>query len=266
MVRCIHCLGFTESPEKDHIFPDSWYPTSTPTTIQRWTAPACPDCNRTFGQLEHDLLIRLVLSLDTSSDATRGLDERVYRSLGIDVEDSNRDKVIRDQLRAKLRSEFFAHEEVRDLPGKIPGLGPPPDQPPGPSLFIPWAGLSMMAEKIARGCEYRFQNKKRYVEHPYGVLTLIRNDESNDPMLRFTKLLDFGPGCQVRRGFVSEDPAMVRYFITIWGRLHYKVLIDLKEYLDDLEKQIPKPGGVLPPMNRAMQVPEYLRRYNQPRS
>jgi len=124
----------------------------------------------------------------------------------------------------------------------------------------------MMAEKIARGCEYRFQNKKRYVEHPYGVLTLIRNDESNDPMLRFTKLLDFGPGCQVRRGFVSEDPAMVRYFITIWGRLHYKVLIDLKEYLDDLEKQIPKPGGVLPPMNRAMQVPEYLRRYNQPRS
>jgi hypothetical protein len=265
MERCIHCLGFTETPEKDHVFPDSWYPTSTPPTIQRWTAPSCPDCNRSFGQLEHDLLIRLVPSLDTSSDAARGLDERVYRSLGIDVEDSNKDKVIRERVRAKLRAEFFPYEEIRGLPGQIPGLGPPPDQPPGPAVFIPWAGLSMMAEKIARGCEYRHRNSKRYVEHPYGVLPLISNTDelSNDPMLRFTKLLDFGPGCQVRRGFASEDPAVVRYFITIWDRLHFKVLIDFRDYLDDLKKQLPNPGGVLPPMNRAMQVPDYLRSFNQ---
>jgi len=205
----------------------------------------------------------LVLSLDTSSDAARGLDERVYRSLGIDVEDSNDDKVIRDRLRAKLRSEFFSHEDVRDLPGKIPGLGPPPDQPPGPAIFIPWAGLSMMAEKIARGCEYRFPNKKRYVEHPYGVLTFMPNaDEMSDnPLLRFTKPIDFGPGCQVRRLFVPENPAVARYFITIWDRLHFKVLIDFEAYLDDLKKRLPQPGGVLPPMNRAMQVPDYLRSY-----
>jgi hypothetical protein len=85
----------------------------------------------------------------------------------------------------------------------------------------------------------------------------------DNPLLRFTELLDFGPGCQVRRGFVSEDPSIVRYFITIWGALHFKVLIDFEEYLDDLKKQLPKPGGVLPPMNRAMQVPAYLRSFNQ---
>jgi hypothetical protein len=122
----------------------------------------------------------------------------------------------------------------------------------------------MMAEKIARGCEYRFQNRKRYVEHPYGVLTLIPNaDEwSDNPVWRAAELIDFGPGCQIRRGFEPEDPGIAGYFITIWGVLRFKVLILFEQVLDDLKKQLPKPGGVLPPMNRAMQVPEYLRSYN----
>ena len=81
---CIHCVK-SEGSTDDHIFPSSWYPTSTPSTVQRLTAPCCPDCNGEFGKLEKDLLIRLVLALDTSSDAARGLDERVFRSLGIGV-------------------------------------------------------------------------------------------------------------------------------------------------------------------------------------
>src|SRR5580704_7416825 len=86
-VRCIHCLNFTEEPEGDHVFPDAWYPDSTPPTVQRWTAPSCPKCNREHGQLEKDLLVRLVLGTNPESDAVSGLAARVFRSFGLDVED-----------------------------------------------------------------------------------------------------------------------------------------------------------------------------------
>lgn len=55
----------------------------------------------------------------------------------------------------------------------------------------------------------------------------------------------------------------MRYRISIWDSLHFKVLINYEEYLVELERQITKPDGVLPPQDRAaMQVPEYLRRFN----
>jgi hypothetical protein len=207
----------------------------------------------------------MVLSLDTSSEAARGLDEWVFRSLGIDVGNlSSKEQAIRDHERAKLQAEFLPYLEVQDLPGRIPGLGPPLDQPQGPGILIPWAGLSMMAEKIARGCEYRYNNQKRYVQAPYGILTLIPNldDLSDNPLLKFTELIDFGPGCQVRRAVTLEDACVVRYFITMWGVLQFKVLIDFQDYLDELQKTLPKPGGVLPLTHPAMQIPEYLRRFD----
>jgi hypothetical protein len=122
-----------------------------------------------------------------------------------------------------------------------------------------------MAEKIARGCEYRYKNQKRYVENPYGVLTLIPTsaERTDSSFLQQTVLIDFGPGCQVRRGFEPADPAAVRYWITIWGVLRFTVLIDGEEYLDELRKTLPKTGGVLPGVNRAMQVPEYLRTFSR---
>src|SRR5438876_6386703 len=83
--RCIHCLGRTEILEADHVFPDSWYPDSTPSTVQRWTAPSCQECNRKLGQLEKDLLIRMVLCVDPKSEAAAGLATKVFRSLGLDA-------------------------------------------------------------------------------------------------------------------------------------------------------------------------------------
>lgn len=264
-VRCIHCLTITDSPEADHVFPDSWYPTSTPSTVQRWTAPSCPPCNRKFGQLEQDLLIRLVLCLDSRSDAARGLDEKVFEALGLDVNGlSEKEKAIRNGLRAKIRSEFVPQAEVAEMPGRIPGLGPRPDEPQGPGILLPWAALAMIAEKIARGCEYRYKNKRRLVEPPYGIRVLLpQSDASQDPVASFGEVLDFGPGCKITRGFASEDPGIVRYWISIWDTLNFKVLVDFEEYLVAIERQLIKPGGVLPVVQRVMQVPQYLRSYNQ---
>ena len=76
--------------------------------------------NRKLGQLEKDLLIRLVLSTDPKGDATSGLAAKVFRSLGLDAEGlPEKEKTIRAKLEAELRAEFIPSVEVNELPGKI---------------------------------------------------------------------------------------------------------------------------------------------------
>ena len=263
-IRCIHCCRPTESPEGDHVFPDSWYPDSTPPTVQRWTAPSCPVCNRKFGQLEKDLLVRMVLCLDPKGAPTSGLAEKVFRSLGIDVNGlPEREKEAREKLRSQLKSEFVPYAEVADLP-KIPGLGPSIDEEPQHALFLPYAGLAMIAEKIARGCEYRYKNRRRYVEHPYGVRILVKGSGDVPGIFADGEGLDFGPGCRVIRVWEPEiDPEAVCYWVSIWGALHMTVLIDLETNLLVVDKELKKSEGTLPPEDRAMQVPSYLRDFSR---
>jgi hypothetical protein len=174
ITRCIHCLKLTDSPEADHVFPSSWYPDNTPPTVQRWTAPACPTCNRAFGELEKDLLLRMVLCTAPDSVATSGLATRVFKSMGLQCGQlSEHEKAVRAKQLQKIRSELIPVADAGNLKGRIAGLGPPPDEEQGPAIPIPYASLSIMAEKIARGCEFKFEKRKRYVEPPYASLTFI---------------------------------------------------------------------------------------------
>jgi hypothetical protein len=258
--HCIHCLSSTDAPEADHVFPDSWYPDTTPPTVQRWTAPSCAECNRRFGQLEKDLLVRLVGCIDPKSDAVSGLYARMFRSLGIDTPGlAAAERECREKLRAQLRSELIPYSEVAELPGAIPGLGPPAGQAEH-IVPIPFAALSMMAEKIARGCEYRYKNRKRLVRSPHRVFTAIReSDFIPEPFASGTKLLDFGPGCQIRRLAFIEDADTVWYFITIWKALNIHVRIELETELIKVVPQYRRVQGIIPPENGRMEVPHYLR-------
>lgn len=108
--RCIHCLNLTEVLEADQVFPASWY------------APSCPKCNRELGQLERDLLVRLVPCTDPESEATAGLAGRVFRSIGLEANGlQEKERTIRAGLRARIRSEFIppaeaAEEDTRTWP------------------------------------------------------------------------------------------------------------------------------------------------------
>jgi hypothetical protein len=264
--RCIHCLNPTESPEADHVFPDSWYPDSTPTTIQRWTAPSCPDCNRKLGQLEKDLLIRLVLCTDPKSEAAAGLATRVFRSLGLDVANRlpEKEKTIRDKLRVKISSELMPCAEAAKLPGRIPGLGPPDGVSVQWAIPIPWAGLSIIAAKIARGCEYKYKNRQRLVTPPYGIRTFVNESALlPEPFASASTILDFGPGCKIRRVFTTEDPQVVLYWISIWNALHLHVRIDLETELLKVDQRVQKCEGIIPPKNRGMLISPHLRNVNR---
>src|SRR6266851_4649627 len=123
--RCVHCLRVSEELTRDHAFPNSWYPDTTPKSVQRWTAPSCLRCNNELGRFEEDLLLRVVLCIDPRMPAVAGVAARALRSLGLRTEGiSTPEKVHRGNLRSKFSAALIPFERVRVWPGTMPGLGP----------------------------------------------------------------------------------------------------------------------------------------------
>jgi len=48
----------------DHVFPESWYPQTTPSNLEKWKIPSCIRCNSALGMMEDRLLIQLAHALD----------------------------------------------------------------------------------------------------------------------------------------------------------------------------------------------------------
>jgi hypothetical protein len=149
--------------------------------------------------------------------------------------------------------------DLAGKPGRIPGLGPPEDESVQWAIPIPWAGLSIVAKKIARGCEYKLRD--RLVEPPYSVRTSVcDSDVVPEPYASCAKFFDFGPGCKVRRVFATEDPNVVLHWMSIWDSLHFRVEIDLEDELRKLDQRSFRVEGMDRPENlRAMRIPPYLR-------
>jgi hypothetical protein len=263
--RCVHCLRVTDSITADHVFPSSWYPDTTPATVQRWTVPCCFECNRELGKLERDLLVRLVLCVNPKSEAASGLASKALRSLGIDASRlSEREKIHRCGFRDKIRSELMPQADLVGKPGRIPGLGPPEGSESQWSIPIPWAGLAIVAEKIVRGCEYKL--KDRLVEPPYGMRIFVSpSDVVPEPYASASQVFEFGPGCNVRRLFAREDPNVVLYWISVWNTLNFNIKIDLEDELMLTDRRSSRVQGIPGVVNRgAMQISSYLRNQPQP--
>ena len=216
--------------------------------------------------MESDLLVRLGLCLDPKPDAAKGVPEKALRSLGIDAgELTPKEREHRENRRRKLKAEFIPVTAGEQLPGAIPGLA----QRPGPAEYvvpIPWAGLSIIAEKIARGCEYKEMGKK-FVEPPYAVRTCVSEPDIVSPQflphrMVHRTVIDFGPGCQVIRISPIEDENIVRYRILVWGALCFHVLLDHEDYFrSEFDPKMKPVEGISPEDCKGMQIPPYLREF-----
>jgi len=79
--RCVHCLQLVDKTTKDHLFPKSWYPATTPANLEKWTIPACESCNREYGRIEEGLRLMLAACLDPKSLASAGLWQKASGSI-----------------------------------------------------------------------------------------------------------------------------------------------------------------------------------------
>jgi hypothetical protein len=222
--RCIHCRETLIETTRDHVFPSSWYPDTTPGEVQRWTAPSCRRCNGEFGRLEEELLIFLACCIDPTKEAASGLYARVRRTLGIGVEGlTDEEKGRREARRRKLLSDAQPiSAEV--LPHIIPGLGPHPEAPLSSQrqLLIDAEIIHAVVKKIVRGCEY-WLGGGRIVEASYEAEVFFPT-EIPEAVAKIMATFAFGPvhlgpGLQIRRAGAQDDPLTAIYELVMWETL-----------------------------------------------
>jgi hypothetical protein len=225
--RCVHCRGVAST--KDHVFPDSWYPESTPGNVQRWTVPCCEKCNRDLGLIEKEVFVRLGLCINPEKVAATGISKRVIRSFGIGAQDLDEDEA---RIRAALKKEVLKSAKPYSdeaNPHLLPGIGPHPEAPAEQQfqIDIPADKLYEVARKIIRGCEYWFSNG-RIVELPYQIEIFFAHQAHVPDVVRMFSQFDsfhFGPGFRVRRGAAQDEPLSAIYEVVIWDTLIFYATI-----------------------------------------
>lgn len=219
--RCVHCRELLVEKTKDHVFPSSWYPDSTPEKLQRWTVPSCKGCNGEFGEMEKELFVRMAMCIDPRKPAAAGLWSRARQWIGIGVTGlDNEEMRHRRTLKAKILADARPISS-EDLDHLLPGLGPHPEAPAGSQLeiSIPEDLLSAVAKKIVRGCEFWLADG-RIIEPPYEIDVLYARRENLPASV--TELISvfgrahLGPGLQIRRGAAHDELGAAMYEIEAW--------------------------------------------------
>jgi hypothetical protein len=228
--RCIHCQEPLAKPTKDHVFPSSWYPDTTPKGLERWTAPSCGRCNQELGRLEKDLLVFFACCMDPTKPATRGLYQRVRRTMGLGVSGlSDAEMLHRAARRRKLLDEAQPYSSDM-LPHIIPGLGPYPEAPASlkRQLTVKVESVHAVIRKIVRGCEYWLAGG-RIVEPPYEITIIFPTETPefvNQVMAAFAMgPVHLGPGLRIRRGEAHDAPLSALYELVMWERITVYAII-----------------------------------------
>jgi len=230
-LRCVHCGKALTETTKDHVFPDSWYPETTPDDTQRWTVPSCSACNNRLGSIEKKVFSRLALCIDPRKAEAAGLSAKVMRSLGSGIDGLGAEEAEhRRKHKLGLIAAIKPHEPEASG-SRLPGLGSHAGfkDEELPQIRIPADLLHVVADKIVRGCEYSLSG--RIVEKPYGIQIFFVHDHNvPDELTRALKSsgatrAHLGPGFSVIRVAAHDAPESVVYKITLWGTLSFYAVI-----------------------------------------
>lgn len=218
--KCVHCLNDRQQRTWDHVFPESWYPETTSTDIEKWKIPACEPCNREYGRLEQDLMLRIGLRIDPNAFEAAGVVPKVLRSLNPRFAKNEKDRRARESKRDQILKQVLKGTDI-PLSVVYPQFGEKWGRPSEQQVAVPIPKKSVdrLFEKIIRGLAYI--EDARFIEPPHAVSLYPLGDAHASI---FTSLLDKfgtvharGPGIVVRRAIAPEDDLSAIYEITIWG-------------------------------------------------
>lgn len=219
--KCVHCLRYCEILSWDHVFPEAWYPNTTPPNIEKWKIPSCTRCNNDYGALENDLMVRFGFLLDPNEPSSMGIVDKAIRAIDPNAGKSGKDK----KARAKKQREILGLAlSGRDIPHESlhPQFGLHEGQLLESALAIrmPKGSINRLAEKIVRGILYLEEGV--FVGEDYEISTYVLTDEAAAPIVatiqRFGTVHAKEPGIVVWRATVPEDQTSSLFAIEIWNR------------------------------------------------
>lgn len=220
--KCVHCLRDHVPRTWDHVFPESWYPNSTPANLYKWQIPACRECNKAYGEMEQDLLIRIGLCIDPDQPGAAGVTEKVLRSLDPRSARGERDRRAREAKRNKILKGLLSGDQI-PAESIYPRFGEKWGRPRElqTAVTIPAKSVRKLTEKIVRGILYLEDEK--FIEAPWSIDFYALHDEAAAPIIslldRFGKEYAREPGIVVRRAVASEDGISSILSIEIWNML-----------------------------------------------
>lgn len=219
--RCVHCLQHVEVLTDDHLFPRSWYPTTTPNNLEKWKFPACRPCNREHGKLEEELRLLLAACVDPKADAAAGIWARALDSLN---PEKARDPV--DALKRKSARRRFL-KRVREADPSMARSTLPEiysDRPKGNLvLVVPAKETRRFIEKLIRGTVYLTEG--RYIEQDQEVTVSLLRPEDGDPIVKlveqFGELHERGPGIRIRKAVAQDAKTNSLFIFDIWDQFRF---------------------------------------------
>lgn len=224
--KCVHCLQEDVKRNWDHVFPESWYPDTTPSNLAKWQIPSCVPCNKELGLIENDFLVRVALCLDPNDPASRSIVQKALRAMNPEYAKDDSDRRARLALDRRIKSEI-----KRNLQVPIDGVYPTLDEKWGrqpeeiKALLIPEESFRRITEKIVRGITYIETN--RHIDPPYQVYFFALDDEGAKPIRDAVKssgtTVAREPGVIVRRVAVGMTAL---FEIEFWKQFKTHAVVD----------------------------------------
>jgi len=221
---CIHCLNYFDELTKDHIFPESWYPDSTPLSMEKWVVPSCPSCNNKLGEIESELYKKFALCMNSSDIASSGISEKVIRQYFSLPEEDNRTKGRKLANLKKLfkNVKWFDNDKLPNNIAKNFG-NIAPNSKKSILINIPPELLNPFCEKIIRGLEFKLMGKLinndrkiQFLHLPDSTEFLSQELAELNNAFRNGPKIDRGPGFLIQ--YTKDIYSQMGYHVTIWGR------------------------------------------------
>lgn len=243
--KCVHCLKDPVKRNWDHVFPESWYPDSSPDNVYKWQIPSCIPCNDELGRIENEFLRYVGLSLSAESPASRSVVQKVLRSLNPTKGKNERDRNVRASLRRRVLAEVLVGDAIPKT-GVYPGLG---KRWEGPSeqdaaVLVPAESFSRLTEKIVRGIFYL--EERKFIEPPYHIEVFPLDPSVASPIRqmidRFGTEYAREPGIVVRRALAPDDGVSSIFEIEFWQQFKTHAFVTRERdsagaYLDETAAQ-----------------------------
>ncbi len=219
---CVHCLKEVPKRNWDHVFPQGWYPDTTPENLEKWKIPTCKNCNDEYGRIEDDLGIVLSACINPKSTQASGIWKKTLRALSHSHGKNSKDKQARERKKLKLLGNILKGEDIPSQ-GTYPGLeerwGRPHNEQA--ALLVPAKHLQKLAEKIVKGLA--FIEDGQLIHSEVEIEHHVVNKKGAQPIIevldKFGEEYSRGLGISVIRAVTPDDRVSALYKITVWGEL-----------------------------------------------
>lgn len=231
--KCIHCLEYFDELTEDHILPDSWYPDSTPSNLEKWTAPACERCNSKLGKVEEALFDKLSICFDENDIASSGLYMKKLLHKPEDERSAGRQaKFLMDILKSSVP---YLYDDNID---NVLKRGTPKEGVRTRNMIrIPGKELYLVSKKIIKGLEFKLRNRLVSEDIKIEIIIPHANNEKELKLInKWEELISpieenthRGYGFVVNYGVNPSDEDWIIYNVLVWNHLEFWAMLYPKD-------------------------------------